>query len=129
MQRARGIDGARTLFDMANDAVFVDNEGDAIGEQACEVEHAVRPGHLFIGVTEQGKAGLGLVGEPAIALRAIDADPQNLCICCLEFGDITLIRPDFGRSTRRGRANVERQHHGFLAAKARQLDDIAVLVR
>jgi len=126
---ARGINGIGAFIDVANDAVFVDHKRNAIGKEAGEIEDTVSLGHLLFGVGKQWKRGAGFLGKLAVPVLAVEADPQNLRARSFEPGDITLIRLDLFRSTGRGGANIEGQDHGFLAAKIRELDDLAILVR
>jgi len=126
---ARGINGIGAFVDVANDAVLIDHEGDAVGEEAGEVENPVGLSHVLFGVTQQRETRAGLGGKLAVPLLAVEADPQHLRARGLELGDITLIRLDLFRSTRRGGANIKGQDDGFLAPVVRELDDLAVLVR
>ena len=50
---ARGINGVGAFVDVANDAVFIDHEGDAVGKEAGEAENPVSLGHLLFGVAQQ----------------------------------------------------------------------------
>ncbi len=97
----QGIERGGTFVDVANDAVLVDDERDAVGEEVGEIQDAVGLRDLFIGVAQQRKAGAGFLGEFAVSLAAIGADPQHLGARGLKLGDITLIRLDLLRSTRR----------------------------
>src|SRR5208283_3630258 len=105
------------FVDVANDAVFIDHEGDSIGKEASEVENTISLGHLLFGVTQERESRAGLGGELAVPVLAVEADSQHLRARRLELGDITLIRLDLFRSTRRGGANVKGQDDGFLAPK------------
>ena len=113
---------------MANDAVFIDDEGDAVGEEVSEAEDPVSLGDLLIGVAQQRKACASFLGELAVPLLAVEADSQHLRARGLELGDITLIRLDLFRSTGRGGANIKGQDNGFLAPEVRELYDLAVLI-
>jgi len=126
---AGGIDGVGAFVNVANDAVPIDDEGNAIGKEAGEAEHSVRLGHFLFRVTEQREGSAGFLGKFAVPLLAVEADPQHLRARRFEFGDITLIRLDLLRSTGCGGANVKRQDDGFLAAEVREFDDSAVLIR
>ena len=128
MKGAGVLDGVRAFFNVTDDAVLVDHEGNAIGEQAGEAQDAVGFGDDFIGVAKQGKAGAGFFGKLAVPLLGIKTDSQNLRACGLEFGDIRLISLDLASSTRSGGARVKRQDHGFFAVEIRKLHELAVLV-
>jgi len=125
---AGGVDGVGAFVDVTNNAILIDHEGDAVGKEMSESEVTVSLGYLLAGVTQQRESRAGFLGKLAIPFLAVQADPQNLRARSLELGDITLIRLDLLRSTRRGGANVEGQDDGFLAAKVGELDDLAVLV-
>jgi hypothetical protein len=60
---------------VADDAVFVDHESDAVGEKASEAENPVSPGHLLLGVTQEREARAGLLGELAVSFLAIETNP------------------------------------------------------
>ena len=114
---------------MANDAVFIDYEGDAVGEEASEAEDSVSFGYLLFGVAQKGETRAGFLGELAVPFLAVEADPQHLRARGFELGDITLIRLNLFGSTRRGGANIKGQDDGSLAPEVRELYDLAVLVR
>jgi hypothetical protein len=114
---------------VANDAVFVDHKRNAVGKEAGEIEDTASLGHLLLGVGKQWKCGAGFFSKLAVPFLAVEADPQNLCACGLELGDITLIRLDLFRSTGCGSANIKRQDNGLLAPEVRELDGLAALVR
>ena len=114
---------------MANDAVFIDDEGDAVGEEVSEAEDPVSLGDLLIGVAQQRKAGAGFFGELAVPFLGIKTDAQNLCAGGLEFGDIRLISLDLASSTWSGGTRVKCQDDGFLAVEVSEFDKLAVLVR
>ncbi len=126
---AGGINGIGAFVDVANDAVFIDHEGDAVGKKVGEIEDTVGLGDFFPGVTQEGESGSGFLGKLAVSFLAVETDPQHLRARSLELGDITLIRLHLFRSTRRRGANIEGQDDGFLAPETRELDRLAVLVR
>ena len=129
MKRARVLNGVTALFDVADDAVFIDHEGDAVGKEAGEAEDTVGLCDNLVSVAQQGKAGAGIVGKLAVSLLGIKADAQNLRAGGLEFGDIRLISLDLAGSTRSGGAGIESQDDGFLAVEVGKLDGFAVLIR
>jgi len=123
-----GIDSVGAFVDVADDAILIDHEGDAVGKETSETEDTVSPGDFLVSVTQQRESGAGLLGKLAVPFLAVEADPQHLCARGLELGDITLIRLDLFRSTRCGGANVKGQYDGFLAPKVRELNELTVLV-
>ena len=52
LQGAGGIDRVGPFIDVANDAVLIDHEGDAVGKEASEIEDTVSLGHLLFGVAQ-----------------------------------------------------------------------------
>jgi hypothetical protein len=129
MKGAGVVNGVRAFFNVADDAVLIDHERDAIGEQAGKAQDAVGFGDDFIRVAKQGKAGAGFFGKLAVSLLGVKADSQNLRASGLKFGDIRLISLDLASSTGSGGARVKRQDHGFLTVEIRKLHDLAILVR
>lgn len=114
---------------MADDAILIDHESDAIGKQAGEAQDAVGFGNYFVRIAQQRKACAGFFRELAVPFRRVEADAQNLRAGGLKFGDIRLISLDLASSTRSGGARVKRQDHGFLAVEVGKLHSLAVLVR
>ena len=113
---------------MANDAVLIDHEGDAVGEEASKIEDSVSLGYLFLSVTQQRETRTGFLGKLAVPVLAVEADPQHLRARGLELGDITLIRLDLFRSTGRGGTDIKGQDDGFPASEVRELYDLAILI-
>src|SRR5208337_3197163 len=75
---ARGINGVRPFVDVANDAVLIDHEGDAVGEEANEAEDSISLGHLLFRVAKQRKACPRFFGKLAVSVLAVETDPQHL---------------------------------------------------
>ncbi len=107
VQRAGVLNSVRTFFNVANDAVFIDHKGDAVGKQAGEAEDAVGFGNYLVCVAQQRKTGTGLFRELAVSLLSVEANAQNLRAGGLEFGDIRLISLDLARSTGSGCARIK----------------------
>jgi len=61
-----------------------------------------------------------LFGEFAVGGNTVNTDPENLCVSGFEFGDISLIRPHFPRSTTGERQHVKREHDVLLAFEVAQ---------
>ena len=111
MNGAGRIDGVSAFLNMANDAVFINYKGDAIGEEASEVQNAISLGDFLFGVAQQRECRPGFLREFAVPVLVVEADSQHLRTRGLEFGDITLIRLDLPASTGRGGADVEGKNH------------------
>lgn len=75
LKSARGINGIGAFVNVANDAVFVDHESDAVGEKASETEDTVRLGHFLFGVAQEGETRSGLLGKLAVSFLAIETNP------------------------------------------------------
>ena len=114
---------------MADDAVFINHEGDAVGKEAGEAKDSIRLGNLLLGVAQKREARPGFFGELAVPILTVETDAQHLRARSLKLGDITLIRLDLLRSTGRGGANVKGQDNGFLPTEVREFDHLAVLIR
>jgi hypothetical protein len=127
--RGRGVERGGAFVDMPNVAVFVDHEGDTVGEEASEGENSVSLGHFLFGVAQERKTRARLLGKSAVSFLAVEADPQHLRARGFELGDISLIRLYFLRSTRRGGADIKRQHHCLLTLEIAELDEPAIFVR
>jgi len=112
-----------------DDAVFVDHEGDAVGEKAGDVENPVSFGHLLLGVTQEREARASLLGELAVSFLAIETNPQDLGARGFELGDIRPIRLYLPGSTGRRSAKVESQNDGPLPPEILEPDELAMLVR
>jgi hypothetical protein len=128
MKGAGVVNGIGAFFNVADCAVLVDHESDAVGKQAGEAQDAISFRDHFIGVAKQREAGAGFFGKLAVSLLGVKADSQNLRASGLKFGDIRLISLDLASSTGSGGARVKRQDHGFLAVEIRELYELAVLV-
>src|SRR5215471_8070725 len=93
------IDGDVAFIDVLNDSVLVDHKGRTISVAAILVVNAVILHHGSFEIAEQRKRDAVLFAELFVGGNAIYADPENLRVGSLEFGDISLIRLHFLRST------------------------------
>lgn len=80
------------LFDLANNPLFVHDEGAATCKATGFHQDTVFFGYFVRKVTEEGEGYTDFVSKLLQRGGAIDADAENLGICSLEFGDISLIR-------------------------------------
>ncbi len=129
LTRARRVHSIGAFFDVLDNSVPVDHEGDAIGKEVREIQNSVGLGNTLFRITQQRKACAGLSGKFAVSFLAVEADAQHLHPPSFEPGDITLIRLDLLRSTGRGGANIKCQNDGFPAPKIGKLYEFAVLIR
>ncbi len=112
---AAWIDGFVAFLDVLNDSVFVDYERRAITIASIFVEDAVLVHDRSFEIAEQRKGDPNLFCELAIGINAVNADAENLCVGSFEFGDISLIRLQFFRSTTGKSQDVKSKHHILLA--------------
>ena len=97
---AAGIDGLVPFFDVRDDSVLVDYERGAISKAGGFVKDAVVFDHgSFREIAEQWKRYAILFPELSIGRNAVNADAEDLGVSSFEFGDISLIRLHFLRST------------------------------
>ena len=84
---------------MANDAFFVHDERGARGNAAVLVKDTVVLNHLAFEIAEQREGNSDILGEAFVSGKAVNTDPEHLRLRSIEFGDISLIRLQFFRST------------------------------
>src|SRR5207302_2102620 len=72
-------------------------------------------------IAEQREGYAVLFGEFLVGGNAVYAETKNLGIGRFEFGDISLIRLHFLRSTTGESQNIKRQHHVLLPLKVTEL--------
>jgi len=123
-----GIHRIRAVVDVLNHPILIDHEGSSVGKQAGEIEDAVTLGGCLIGVAENGEGCANLARELPVAFRPVDADSQDLRTGLLKSGDISLIRLEFFRSTRRARPYVKGQEYGLLTAEVTEPYCFPILV-
>ena len=80
------------LFDVADDAFLVHDESSARGKPLFFIVNAVGLRNCALEIAEEWESHADLFGEGAIGGVAVNTDAKNLCVGCVEFGDITLIR-------------------------------------
>jgi len=117
---ARRIDSHSSFIDVLDEAVFIDDERGAISVAAFFVKYPVISDDCSFEIAQQRKSNAVLFGELAISRDAVHADSENLSVVTFEFGDISLIRLHFLRSTTGEGQHVEGQHDIFLALEIAQ---------
>ena len=117
------------MVDVLDQPMLVDHKGGSVGKQAGEVEDTVSLCRCLLGVAEDGEGCANLPRELPVAFWPVDADPQDLRTGLLKPGDISLIRLEFFRSTRRARPYVEGQYYGLLTAEVTEPYCFPILVR
>ena len=95
----RRINRYISFINVLNDAVFVDNECGSIAEALLFIKNSVVFHHSPFEITQQWKRYADVLRETPVGRNTVDADAENLSIGSFEFGDISLIRLQFFRST------------------------------
>jgi len=108
------IDRDAPFIDVLNDPLFVDDERCSIAEALFFIKDSVVFHHRSLEITEQRKRYADVLCKAAIGGNAVYADAENLSFCSFEFGDISLIRLKFFRSTTGEGQHIEGQHDIFL---------------
>jgi hypothetical protein len=111
------IDRDVSFVDVLDDALLIDHESSAISEALFFVEDAVVFDDSAFEITEYREGNSDLFGEFAVGGNTVNTHAENLRVGGLEFGDISLIRLQFLRSTTCERQYVNREYDVFLAFK------------
>lgn len=88
-----------TFVDVLNDPLFVDDEGRAIAEALLFIEDPVILHDGALEIAEYWESYANLLGEFTVRGNAVNTESENLGVGCFEFGNISLIRLQFLRST------------------------------
>jgi hypothetical protein len=81
-----GIDGAVAFFDVANDAILIDDDVGALRPlvgfllDVISLQDAVGREHLVVHVAEKREIDVDLLGEGGIGSRTIHANAEDFCI-------------------------------------------------
>jgi hypothetical protein len=108
------IDRHVSFVNVPDDAFFIDQEGGAISKTLLLVEDAIVFNHSAFEIAENGKCNSDLFCEFAVGGNAVDTHSKNLSLVGFEFGDISLIRLQFLRSTTGKGEHIDRQYDIFL---------------
>jgi hypothetical protein len=114
-----------SLIDVLNDAVLVDNKCGPIAEALFFIKDSVVFHYGSLEITEQWKRDTNVLCEAAVGGNAVDTDSKHLGIGSFEFGDISLIRLQFLRSTTSKGQHIEGQHYIFLSLEVAQFHPLA----
>jgi hypothetical protein len=129
------IDCGIALFDVLDDAVFVDDDVGALRPlvgfalHVVALEDAVGRQHLFVHVAEQGKLDIDLFREGGVGRGRIHTDAEDFSIRGVDFScvDSRLDRLElFGSTTGEGE-NVDGEEDVFLALKVTKLDGFPLI--
>jgi hypothetical protein len=115
------IDGHVSFINVPDDAFFIDQESGAISKALLLVVDAIVFNDGAFEIAEDGERNSNLFGEFAVGGNTVDTHSEDLSLVCFEFGDISLIRLQFLRSTTGKREHVNRQYDIFLTFEIAQL--------
>jgi len=107
----RGINRHISFVDVLNDSVLVDDKRGAISEALLFVKNPVVFDDCSFEIAEERKGDADVLREAAVGRNAVDTNTENLSIVAFEFGDISLIRLQFLRSTTGECQHIKGQHH------------------
>jgi len=117
---SRWINRYISFIDVLNDPILIYYKCGSISEPLFFVEDAVLFHHGSFEIAEEWKCDADVLSKTAVGGNTVDADSKNLSVGAFEFGDISLIRLQFLRSTTRKREHIKRQHHIFLSLEIAQ---------
>ena len=112
---------------MADDAIAVDDEGDAAGDEAEEFVHAVELADIAALIGEEGEAELVSRGEAGVGIGGIAADAEDDRAVRFKLGGFVTEAAGFDGSTFGVVFRVEEDDHRF-AAQLAEADGAAVLI-
>jgi hypothetical protein len=111
---------------MPYDPVLIDAERGSCAISTLFIKDPIVFNHFPLEIAEQRECHSYVFLEAFVGRIAVNADPQDLRVCLLEFGDIRLIRLQLLRSTAGEGEHVESEHHILLAAKVSEFHRLAV---
>jgi len=120
------VDCDASFVNVPDDAFFVDQEGGAISEALLLIKDAVVFYHGAFEIAEDRKCYLNLFCKFAVGGDAVNTEAEYLSVVGFEFGDISLIRLQFLRSTAGECQHINRQHDVFLTFEIAQLVRLSV---
>src|SRR6476620_2801821 len=126
VDNSRRIDRDVSFVDVLNDSFFIDHEGGAISKALFFVEDAIVSNDSAFEIAEYREGNSNLFCEFAVGGNAVNAHAEDLGVGGFEFGDISLIRLQFLRSTTGERQYVDRQYDVLLPFKIAQLVGLSV---
>lgn len=130
-----GVNGAIAAFDVADDALFVDDnvgaQGPLIGVTLLFVgfEDAVGSKHFLVHVAEEGKLDADLLGESGVCRGTVHTHTENCRIVCIDLAGIEsrLDRLELLGSTTGESEHVNGKKDIFLSVKITQLDSFPLI--
>jgi len=124
-----GIDGAIAAFDMANDAVLIDDNVRAesplvaLALHIVGLQDSVAREHLAVHIAEEGEFDADLFRESRVRSGTIHAYAENFRVVRVQLAgvDSRLDRLELLRSTTGEGQDVDREENIFLSAEIAQL--------
>jgi len=104
-----------------DDAFFIDQEGGPISKALLLVKDPIILDDGAFEIAEERKHDSNLFGEFAVGGNTVYTHAENLSVGGFEFGDISLIRLQFLRSTTGKGEHINRQYDIFLTFEIAQL--------
>jgi hypothetical protein len=120
------IDRDVSFVDVTNDSFLIDQERGAISEALFLVKDAIVFHDSAFEIAEYRKSNSNLLCEFPVSGNAVYTHSENLSFVSFEFGDISLIRLQFLRSTTGEREHINREYDIFLAFEIAQLVGLSV---
>src|ERR1051325_2604438 len=126
VHHAAWIERDVAFVDVSNDTFFIDHEGGTIAKPLLLVEDTIILDYSAFEIAEDRKGNSNLFSEFAVGGNAVYTHAEDLRVGCFEFGDISLIRLQFLRSTTSERQHINRQHDIFLPFEIAKLVGLSV---
>jgi hypothetical protein len=116
------------LPDLRDDAVGIDEVRDAFGiALGARRRRAVGEADLAVGVAQQSEREVELLGEVAVLVDGVEADPEDLDVLAREVFGLIAEPATLDRSTRRVGLRVEPEDH-VVAAEIGEPDGGAAVI-
>jgi len=126
VDNGRWIDRDVTFVDVLDDSFFIDHESRAIAEALLFVEDAIVFDDSAFEIAEYRESNSNLFCEFAVGGNTVNTHSENLRVGGFEFGDISLIRLQFLRSTTGERQYVDREYDVFLPFEIAELVGLSI---
>jgi hypothetical protein len=120
------IDRGVSFLNVPNDSFFIDHEGGTISKALLLNKDSIVFHHSAFEIAEDRKSNSKLFCKFTIGGNTVYTHSEYLGFGCFEFGDISLIRLQFLRSTTGECEYIHRQHHILLAFEVAQLVSISI---
>jgi hypothetical protein len=132
LQHVTRVDNGRWIYrdvsfvDVLNDSIFIDHESRTISKALLFVEDTIVFDDSAFEIAEYREGNSNLFCEFAVGGNTVNTHAEDLRVGGFEFGDISLIRLQFLRSTTGERQYVDRKYDVFLPFEIAQLVSFSV---